>query len=260
MGVAFPPVRAAKTPFLIFPKLGTLEQGLPDLRMAAQRSSHFVTPVSVVVIEDNRLLRNSIATIVAKEPDLKVRATASGANEALQRIQDIQPQVVLLDSALAEHKSLLLVHEVKRAAPTTKVIVTDLQPVQDKVIEFVRAGVSGFILKDATAERVVRTIRSVVKGSYSLPPTLAGALLTYVRSQAYIADKMTTLDAIGVTKREGEVVELIAGGLSTRQMAERLRIAPYTVRSHVHNIMEKLRVHTRLEIAAYAHGNRGQQR
>ena len=132
-------------------------------------------------------------------------------------------------------------------------IVMDLLPVQADIVAFVREGASGFILKDATFDDFLETIRSVAAGAKVLPPSLTGSLFSQIVEQVVDQGKTDLIGAVRMTKREREVVDLIAEGLSNKEIAQRLNIATYTVKSHVHNILEKLALHTRLQVASYAH-------
>src|SRR5207249_7724515 len=122
---------------------------------------------------------------------------------------------------------------------------------------YVKAGVSGFLLEDATFQDCLRTIRSVAKGTDVLPPALAGPLFSEIVNHAVIGGKASRIESVRLTRREREVIELIAQGQSNKEIAQRLNIAIYTVKSHVHNILEKLELDTRLQVASYAHAERG---
>ena len=133
----------------------------------------------------------------------------------------------------------------------------DLIPMQADVFEFVQAGVSGFILKDATVNDFVKTIRSVAKGLQVLPPNLTGSLFSQIVDQAIIGSKPSDIiDSIRMTKRERQVIELIAEGNTNKEIAQKLHLSTYTVKSHVHNILEKLALSTRVQIAKYLHDSR----
>ena len=209
--------------------------------------------ISLVLIEDNRLLREGIAAMLNAQPDLAVVATAAAGDAILPLLRDAKPQLVLLDSALAEHDSLRLLEAVKTLSPDIRVIVMDLLPVPQEIVEFVAAGCSGFILKDATLEDFVSAIRSVAQGILVLPPILAGTIFSHVAQHAVRRDRGTIREAVSMTRREMEVIALIGEGLSNKEIAERLHIAFHTVKSHMHNVLEKLALHTRLEVAAYVH-------
>ena len=117
-----------------------------------------------------------------------------------------------------------------------------------------KAGANGFIMKDATVQDLVSTIRSVALGADVVPPALTGTLLSHIAQQAAAIRQVPgAADAVRMTKREKEIMNLIAEGLSNKEIAQQLNIATYTVKSHVHNILEKLALHSRLQIAAYTH-------
>jgi len=209
--------------------------------------------ILVLVIEDNRLVRDELAALLDAQPDFKVVAAAEGANAGLLQVRATKPHVVLVDAALGNHDSHRLVETVRKEAPESKVIVMDLLPAQEDVIAFIQAGANGFIVKDATIEDFVRTIRSVAEGADVVPPALTGTLLSHIVDQAVTRGAAAVLESVQMTKREREITGLIADGLSNKEIAQRLNIATYTVKSHVHNILEKLALHSRLQIAAHAH-------
>lgn len=207
--------------------------------------------ISVALIEDNRLVREGIAALLNQHPDLKVVAGNSNGDTALLR--KVNPQVVLLDLGLRNGDSLRVAQEVKRDFPESKVIVMDLLPVHEDIVEFVHVGVSGFIMKDATLDDLVSTIRSVAEGAHVLPPQMTGSLFSQIARDAVAKGRPEVLESVRMTPREREVINLIAEGLSNKEIASTLHIATHTVKSHVRNIMEKLTLHTRLQIAAYAY-------
>jgi len=207
--------------------------------------------ISVALIDDNRLVRDGISMLLNQMTDLTVVAAGSSADMSLLRA--VNPQVVLLDLGLRNGDSLRVAGKVMKEFPDSKVIVMDLLPVDEDIVEFTNAGVAGFILKDATLEDLVNTIRTVAEGARVLPPRVRGTLFSRIAREAVAKGRPNALRAVRMTPREREVINLIAEGLSNKEIAERLRIATYTVRSHVRNVMEKLMLHTRLQIAAYAH-------
>jgi DNA-binding NarL/FixJ family response regulator len=207
----------------------------------------------VLLIEDNRLLREGITAMLNEEQDIRAVST-TGNGDAFEKAKKLKPHVVLLDLGLRSRSSLKVVELIRKELPRTEVVVMDLLPIQDDVVEFVKAGVSGFILKDATLEDFLHTIRSVVQGAKILPPTLTGSLFSHIVEHAVQSGKVDRLiDAVRMTRREQEVLASIAAGRSNKEIARELNIAIYTVKSHVHNILEKLALHTRLELATFAH-------
>jgi DNA-binding NarL/FixJ family response regulator len=208
--------------------------------------------IRVLLIEDNRLLREGITAMLNEQPDIKA-IPSTGNGDALEKATKINPQVVLLDLGLRSQNSLRIAETIKKSFPKAEIVVMDLIPVQAEVVEFVKAGVSGFILKDATIDDFLHTIRSVAEGKKVLPPSLTGSLFSQIVEHAVKsgnADKL--MKSVMLTRREHEIVNLIAKGMSNKEIAVELNIAVHTVKSHVHNILDKLALHTRLEVASFA--------
>ena len=208
--------------------------------------------IRVLVIEDNRLLRDGIAAMLRGQRDLKLVVVANGADAALLQARETKPDIVLLDAGLGDHHSHRLAAKVREVAPDARVIVMDLLPVQEDILEFVKAGVSGFILKEATLDELVGTIRTVAAGAKVLPHCLAGMLFTDIAKRTVQRGTPEPAESERLTRREREVIELISEGFSNKEIAQRLCIAVSTVKGHVHSILEKLTLRTRLQIAAYA--------
>jgi len=209
--------------------------------------------ILVLVIEDNRVVREGLAALLNEQPDFTVVAAAEGGNAGLLQVRETKPHVVLVDATLGSHDSHRLVESVRKEVPQSKVIVMDLLPAKEDIIAFIKAGANGFIVKDATLEDFVRTIRSVADGADVVPPSLTATLLSHIVDQAVSRSTEAVLEAVSMTKREREITSLIAEGMSNKEIAQRLNIATYTVKSHVHNILEKLALHSRLQIAAHSH-------
>lgn len=208
--------------------------------------------IRIVVVEDNRLLRDGLTVMLKEQSDMTVIAALS-SGEGLLRKKPLRPDVILLDFVLRSRSSLRLVNGIRSAHPESRIIVMDLAPLQSSLVEYVQAGVAGFVLKDATFSDFLRTIRHVAQGRKVLPPLLTSSLFTEIATHATRKGKGNPFRSVRMTTREREVIELIAEGLSNKQISGRLNLAVDTVKSHVHNILEKLALHTRLEIASYHH-------
>lgn len=206
--------------------------------------------ITVVVIDDNRVLREALAAMLDALADIHAVASADTDFRALGAAK---PQVLLLDVGLRDDDSLRVAAMLTKDHPDAKIIVMDLFPVHEEIREFVNAGVAGFVLKDASFDEFVATIRSVAGGKKVLPPQMAESLFSQIAKAADGPDDARTLDDVRMTRREREVIELIGEGLSNKEIAKRLNIASHTVKSHVRNVMEKLALHSRLQIAAYSH-------
>jgi DNA-binding NarL/FixJ family response regulator len=206
--------------------------------------------IQVALIEDNLLVREALISLLNRVPDMRVSAAKPNGHEKLL-VAEV-PDVVLLDLGLENGDSLRVAKGVLRDFPEARVVVMDLIPAVEEISEFVSAGVSGFILKDATIEEVLRTIRAVARGLKVLPDQMTGALFSEIAREAVAQGGTEDHEGVRLTPREREVIDLIAQGMSNKAIGKRLHISTHTVKSHLRNIMEKLTLHSRLQIAAYA--------
>jgi DNA-binding NarL/FixJ family response regulator len=205
--------------------------------------------IKILLIEDNRILRDGIKALINAQSDLNAVASSGGSHDTLLQARRVKPDVVLMDLGLRNENGLRTVSALIKEMPKTKVIGMGLIPSQLDIVEFIEAGAAGFILKDASIPDVLGTIRSVARGVQVLPPLLTGSLFTHVIDQALRKGKGELRDAVRMTKREREIIVLIAEGMSNKEIAQRLSLSTYTVKSHVHNILEKMALHSRLQIA-----------
>ncbi len=222
-------------------------------RAGARSSRHGVAHIdtlTIAIIDDNRLVREALSAMLEVRGDMNVVASA-GADTAFLR--DANADVLLLDAGLHDVDSLRVAAGIVRDLPDARIIIMDVIPVNEEIAEFVNAGVCGFVLKDATFEEFVATIKSVAAGEKVLPPRMTESLFSQIAKSASAREDATVLPDVRMTRREREVIDLIGEGLSNKEIAQRLNIATHTVKSHVRNVMEKLALHTRLQIAAYSH-------
>ena len=209
---------------------------------------------TVAIVDDNRLVREALAAMLGQVSDLRVIATGAADPAFLAKTR---PDVLLLDVGLGDEDSLRVATALSRQSPATKIIVMDLIAMNEDIVQFVNAGVSGFVLKDATFDEFVSTIRTVAAGGKVLPPRMTGSLFSQIVKSAESRGHAHVLEDVRMTRREREVIALIGEGLSNKEIAQRLNIASHTVKSHVRNVMEKLALHTRLQIAAYVRRDGG---
>jgi two-component system nitrate/nitrite response regulator NarL len=203
------------------------------------------------LIEDNRFLREGITDILRTRGKFTVEACADGSDSSGQLADLAPPDVVLLDLGLEEEHSLKLMTELRARFPRARVIAMDILPDHSDIVEFVKAGGAGFILKNAPLEDYVSTIHAVAGGATVLPAMLTKSLFTQIVESTLKKGRSVPDHAIRLTKRELEVVDLISEGMSNKEIAQQLHIATFTVKSHVHNVLEKLELNTRLQIAAF---------
>lgn len=208
----------------------------------------------LIIIEDNRLLRDGIVAMIKEQSDMLIAAVLDNNERIEKKILEANADIALIDLSLHGKNSLELVRMAKKQFPSIKFIVMDLLPIGEDIFEFVKAGASGFILKDATVNEFLKTIRSVFQGEKILPPDLTGSLFSQIVTKAVSTTSESKLiQALRMTKRERQVIELVADGLTNKEIGHQLHLSPFTVKSHVHNILEKLTMHNRIEIAKFAH-------
>lgn len=212
--------------------------------------------IRVALIEDNGLVREAMVSLLNRTPGIEAAAEPPDHHERL--LLTLDPTVVLLDLGLENGDSLRVARNVLEDFPKARVIVMDLLPAHEELRAFVHAGVSGFIMKDATLDVVLHTIRSVAAGMKVLPDQMTETLFTEIAHHVHARGGASTREDVAhedvrMTPRERDVVNLIAEGLSNKAMARELGISVHTVKSHLRNIMDKLTLHSRLQLAAYAH-------
>jgi len=210
--------------------------------------------IKVAIVDDNRLVRDGLAAMLDRIPDLQAVVSAS-ADAAF--LDQAQPDVLMLDAGLRDEDSLRVATAIVKRDSGIKVVMMDLMPTNEDIVQFVNAGVAGFVLKDASFDEFVATIRAVAAGEKVLPPRMTETLFSQIVLGGDPRGRERVIEDVRMTRREREVIELIGEGLSNKEIAQRLNIAAHTVKSHVRNVMEKLALHTRLQIAAFSRRDGG---
>ena len=208
--------------------------------------------IRILLVEDNRILRDGITAVIKKQKDFIINAVSDGGHTVAAMTRKLKPHVVLLDLGLENQNSLEIVEKLKKEFPGIKIIGMGLAPAQTDIVECVQAGADGFILKDAKVSDVIYTIREVAAGKTVLPNTMTSSLFFQVAEHALLKGKRNLKGALRMTEREKGIITLIVEGGTNKQIAVRLNISAFTVKSHVHNILEKLELHSRLQIASYS--------
>jgi len=223
----------------------------PRARVTRTRKVEVTKPISILLIEDNRLFRLGLAAVLKRQDGLRLLAASKSPEPVMEMHGPSDPDVILLDIGIQGHSSLLTVRGIRKAHPKAKLLMMGLIPLESEVLSLVKEGVSGFLLKDASIGEFVSSIRAVASGLTVFPVTLTQSLLSQIVTDAARAGKVQ-LEDVKLTAREREIVDLIADGLSNKEIGSQLSIATDTVKSHVHNILEKLSLRSRVEVAVQA--------
>jgi DNA-binding NarL/FixJ family response regulator len=206
----------------------------------------------MVLIDDNPSGRQGVVALIRAQPGFHVLAASAEIEEALQKVQETKPDMVLLNLRREGDDSLTLAGALHGEQPESRVIIMGLEPLHEDVASFVRAGVSGFIMADASFDKFLSTIHSVAQGIQVLPLELTRSLFDQLNEHGVQERAKRTLGVKRLTNRQRAVTDLIVQGLSDKEMAARLQIALHTVKSHVHKVLSKLPVNSRLEVAAFS--------
>jgi DNA-binding NarL/FixJ family response regulator len=200
---------------------------------------------SILIVSEIRLFRDGLAELLARRPLLHVIGTATRLDQALLLACDLNPDVIVLDQALSD--SLALSLALRDARPDTRVIALGVPDGAESVLLFAEAGVAGYVAREGAVQELVDAIEGAVRGELRCSPSLAG---TIARRLAWRAAAVRAVTHTPLTTREAEIVPLLTQGRSNKEIATSLGIEIATVKNHVHNLLEKLQVHRRAEVAA----------
>jgi DNA-binding NarL/FixJ family response regulator len=229
------------------------------------------TPIRVLVADDQALIRRGMAMLLGAAADIQVVGQAADGQEAVQLAQQLRPDVVLMDLHMPRKSGVLATREITATLPQTRVMVLTTFDSDELVFDAVRAGAQAYLLKDASEDEVIETVRAVHRGESRLTPQVARKVMDQFRSLASRVSEqreapapvppqaVPTLPAQDpLTEREAAVLELLAKGQSNRQIAVALHLAEGTVKNHVSRIMQKLHANTRTELAVLVLGRKSQ--
>lgn len=208
--------------------------------------------LKVMVVDDHPMWRDGVARDLT-EAGLEVVATASTGTEAITRAKATRPQVVVLDLQIPEPNGVAVTSALVADDPAVRVLILSASGEQADVLEAVKAGATGYLVKSASRDELLDAVRRVSEGDTVFTPGLAGLVLgEYRRLSDTPAAKTDDPDAPRLTERETEVLRLVAKGLSYKQIAERLFLSHRTVQNHVQNTLRKLQLHNRVQLVRYA--------
>lgn len=205
------------------------------------------TRTRVVIADDHAIVREGIRALLTAAPDVKVEGEARTGREAIDLAVSLQPDVILMDIAMPDLGGLEATIEIRRLVPSVRVVVLSQYGDREYVQRFLKAGVSGYILKSSAGADLLAAIRAVVRGGLALDPAVARDALQNGSEGEATADLYDAL-----TDREKQVLKLVAEGRSNKDVAALLNISVKTAMSHREHLMEKLRLHNRTELVRYA--------
>lgn len=208
------------------------------------------TPLRLLLIDDHPLLRRGLAELLEASGDFQVVGSVASGGEGLRLAGELQPDMILLDLHMPGMGGLATLAELRRSRVLCKIIVLTASDAPDDLLAALEAGADGYLLKDSEPEDLLAALRACAGGQVSLAPALSSRLASGLRERAGPSPAVT---AVALTERERQTLALIAEGLNNKLIARQLGISDGTVKIHVKHLLSKLNLHSRLELAAWAH-------
>ena len=211
-----------------------------------------VEKLRVLVCDDHALFRRGLQMVLEQEQDLELVGEASDGVEAVEKATELMPDVVLMDVRMPKRSGIEAAGHIKDTLPHVKILMLTISDEEADLYEAIKAGASGYLLKEIPIEEVADAIRSVWSGQSRISPSMASKLLTEFAAMSKASEEKPQVPAPRLTDREMEVLRLVAQGLNNRDIAKQLFISENTVKNHIRNILEKLHLHSRMEAVVYA--------
>jgi two-component system response regulator NreC len=207
-------------------------------------------PIRLLLVDDHAVVRTGLRMLLEDQGGMEIVGEAGTAREALEAVEALSPDVVLMDIGLPDISGIEAARSIKACRPETAVVALTIHEDQEYFFKMLDAGATGYVPKRAAAEELIQAIETAAAGEVYLYPSLAKLLVEDYLSSETAERGRQALD--GLTAREQEVLTLLADGLSNPEIAEQLTISPKTVARHRENIMQKLNLHSRSELVKYA--------
>lgn len=202
--------------------------------------------IRVLIADDHPIVREGLRLLLAGERGMELAGEAVNGNELVVKARDLKPDVILTDLVMPEKDGLQAIREIHKDSPSAKIIVLTSFAEDDRILAALKAGATGYLLKDSLPEELLAAIRDVYAGKPSLSSPIASKLLHELSAP------QEEMDSDELTEREMEVLKLVAKGLSNQEIAQQIGLSEWTVRARVSAILEKLRLSNRTQAALYA--------
>lgn len=202
---------------------------------------------SVLVVDDHSLFRRGVIAVIDTQPNMKVVAEATNGLEAVAAVKEFRPKIVLMDLNMPEMDGVEATSRLLKEVPETNVLMLTISDKDEDLFNAIKAGAKGYLLKGADPDELVRAMNHVAEGGVIISPIMAPKLLTEIGTETKPVAEETSV----LSPRETEVLQLVAEGLTDKEIAERLFISIHTAKTHLKNILAKLHLKSRVQIATY---------
>ncbi|GAC1413055.1 MAG: response regulator transcription factor [Actinomycetota bacterium] len=208
--------------------------------------------IRVLIVDDHALFRRGLQMVLEQEPDITVVGEAGDGSEAIEKAIEAVPDVVLMDVRMPRRGGIEATSKIKETIPSAKILMLTISDEEADLYDAIKAGASGYLLKEISIDEVAAAIRSVQTGQSLISPSMASKLLGEFAQMVRKIDEKPSVPQPRLTDREMEVLQLVAQGRNNRDIAKELYISENTVKNHIRNILEKLHLHSRMEAVVYA--------
>jgi DNA-binding NarL/FixJ family response regulator len=206
----------------------------------------------VLIVDDHGLFRRGLRLVLEHEPDIEVIGEAADGEEAIAMAPQLMPDVILMDVRMPRMGGIDATRKVKELLPHVSVLMLTISEEEGDLFEAIKAGASGYLLKEIPTDDMADAVRAVASGQSRISPTMASKLISEFAAISRRAEGTDHFPAARLTDREMQVLRLVAKGLPNREIARELYISENTVKNHIRNILEKLHLHSRMEAVVYA--------